>query len=240
MKNNNLDNVIDEIKNMTINDLPDIKLSDADKEKAKKKLFSSIEALKDRNKELNIDITLDEVLDIKDSLGNVGDKNANGVKYGHVIREVALQAADNEVYKSNTVIQEVLANNAYATSNLGWMEGGAIAFKIYLTKTKLIIYSFTEFYKLIEKKEYNLSEIKGIIHHEDGSYSIQYVAGGEISLSFTTAKTQSDLDSLIKELLNLGVKEITKGLFSKENIITFIYIIIILVIMTGFTISKFM
>ncbi|MEG0295620.1 MAG: hypothetical protein RR620_02805 [Clostridium sp.] len=231
---------LEEINNLKIEDLPDVKLSDSDKERAKNRLFKSIEDLKRRNRDMNINITDAEVLTIKSSLGEASDKYANGVEHGFILREVAIKAADKEVYeKYGEITHEVLATNAYATSNLGWMANGAIAYKLYLTDNKLVKYSFSEFYEVIDKKEYKIEDIKFIGSDEDGTYYIEFKNKVVTYIGFTTSEMMLGIDKLMSLLIEKGVAKKENKLITKDRVITAIYIITVIVFMSLFTLSKF-
>lgn len=89
--------ILEEMKNMTIDDLPPINITDEQKNRARKKMFKSIEDLKERNRELNINISETEVIEISEYLGEETEDCLNGVKYGRVLREIALKSVTDQV-----------------------------------------------------------------------------------------------------------------------------------------------
>ncbi|MGL5087399.1 MAG: hypothetical protein ACRC68_17060, partial [Clostridium sp.] len=117
--------ILEDFNNMTIDDLPDVNITEQQKEKARKKFFNAIDSLKKVNGDLNIDITKEEVLELKNALGSRSEDYLNGVKHGRVLREVALNATRDEVInKHGEIIKEVFANNTNGTTSVGWMHGG--------------------------------------------------------------------------------------------------------------------
>ncbi|MGL5353461.1 MAG: hypothetical protein ACRDA5_09055 [Clostridium sp.] len=200
--------ILEDFNKMTIDDLPDVDITDEQKEKARKRLFKAIDSLKKVNGDLNIDITKEEVLDLKNALGSRSEDYLNGVKHGRVLREVALNATrDDVINKYGEIIKEVFANNTYGTTSVGWMHGGILYFKIYATKDALITYSFNEFYKVVNKRETKFMDIECAGTHVDKKYYIEYL-DTTIYLAYTLEKTKSDLDELMVFLSQNGVIDI--------------------------------
>ncbi|MGL5353463.1 MAG: hypothetical protein ACRDA5_09065 [Clostridium sp.] len=224
--------VLEEINNITIENVPKLIVTDEQKNKVRKNLFKSIESLKERNKELNINISEEGIMDIKNALGEKAEDYLNGVKHGRVLRDVTLKAVRDEVIsKYGEVEHETFATNAYGTTNIGFMAGGALYFKIFITKEKLITYSFSEFYKVVDKVEVKIKNIKGAGLYEDNIYYIEY-ADKIIYLGYTLEKTKVELDNIMETLENKGIENNSYNKKRNGKMITIIYIVIVIILMT--------
>lgn len=224
--------VLDEINNITIENVPKLIVTDEQKNKVRKNLFKAVDALKERNKDLDINVSEEDVLNIKNALGEKSEDYLNGVKHGRVLRDVTLKAVRDEVIsKYGEVEYETFATNAYGTTNLGWMAGGALYFKIFLTKDKLITYSFSEFYKVVDKVEVSIKKIKGAGLYEDNIYYIEY-ADKMIYLGYTLEKTKIELDNIMKALENKGIENYSYDKRKNGKILTIIYIVSVIIFMT--------
>lgn len=231
--------ILEDFNNMTIDDLPDVNITDEQKEKARKKLFKAIDSLKKVNGDLNIDITKEEVIDLKNALGSRSEDYLNGVKHGRVLREVALNATREDVInKHGEILKEVFANNTYGTTSLGWMHGGILYFKIYATKDLLITYSFNEFYKVVNKRVSKFKDIECAGTHVDKKYYIEY-HDTTIYLEYTLEKTKKDLDELMLLISQKGVKDIgAKRAKLKKRIIFIALGVYVLIMLILFIINK--
>lgn len=231
--------ILEEINKMTIDDLPDIDITEEQKDTAKKRIFKSVEALKKRNKELSINISKQEVLEISDYLGEKCEDYLNGVKHGRVLREVALKACNLEVInKYEEIVTEVFTINGNGNgNNIGWMVGGILYFKIYITLDKLIIYSFNEFYKVLNKVEINLDEVKGAGRYKTKMYYIEY-EDKVIYLGYTLEETKIKLDEMMDIFKRNGVKdEGEKKSKRTKNIITGCILVYIAIMLTLFILN---
>lgn len=224
--------VLEEINNITIENVPKLIVTDEQKNKVRKNLFKSIDALKERNRELDINISEDEIIHIKNVLGEKSEDYLNGVKYGRVLRDVTLKAVRDEVLnKYGEIEQETFATNAYGTTNIGWMAGGALYFKIFITKDKLITYSFSEFYKVVDKVEINIKNIKGAGLYEDNIFYIEY-ADKIIYLGYTLEKTKIELENIMETLEKKGVENDSYNKKRNGKLLTIIYIVSVIIFMT--------
>lgn len=223
--------ILEDFSNMTIDDLPDVNITDEQKAKARKKLFEAIDSLKERNSNLNIDITQAEVLDLSNALGSRSEDYLNGVKHGRVLREVTLKATRDEVLsKYGDILSEVFANNTSGTTDLGWMSGGILYLKIYITKDKLIYYGFNEFYKVVNKYEANIKDIEGAGVHTAEKYYIE-CADKTIYLGYTLEKTKEDLDKMIEILKRKGIENKGASRAKRNKRVIIIGVLIYVVIM---------
>lgn len=225
------EDILKDINEMTIDNLPDVSITEEQKNNARRKLFKSIEELKNRNKDLDINVSPTGVLEIVDSLGDRSEDYLNGVKYGRVLREVALKAVHEEVLSEYTNIKgEAFVINANGTTNIGWGSGGALYFKIYLTDNKLITYSFTEFYKIIDKVVVDIKDVIGAGKYKGNIYYIEY-GEKEIYIGYTLEETKVAIDNIIRILEQRGVKNNSQSKIVKENTIKTIYILLVIIFM---------
>lgn len=110
------------------------------------------------------------------------------------------------------------------------MIGGAVYSKIYITKDKLITYSFNRFYKVLNKVEVKLKDVEGAGLYEDEMYYIEYK--DKITyLGYTLEKTKNDLEKIMDILKANGVLNESEKKKRKEKNITIILILILIFIM---------
>lgn len=224
------ESVLREINNISIDNLPDINITEEQKAKARKRLFKSIDKLKERNHMLKINVSDEEVLKISNELGVESEEYLKGVKHGAVLREVTLKAINDDVKKNyGEIVSEVFTTNAMDMSNVIWLAEGTVYFKIFITKEKIITYSFTKFFKVIDRSE---SDIKAVLGAGLCEYKKYYIEYGEkiIYLTYTSEDTKNEIEKIIDILKNNGVENHNERKIKKIKIINIIAIIFVIVI----------
>lgn len=225
--------ILEEINNITIDDLPNISITDKQKNKAKNELFKIIKDLKERNNKFNINISESEIIDISNGLGDDLDKYLDGIKHGRLLREVALKAVNDEVIsKHKEISSEVFVNNGYIykESMTGWKYEETMYYKIYITKENLIVYGFTELYKIVDKIEVNIKDIKSAGLYKDNKYYIEF-SNRIIYLGYTSTKTRDELDKITNILQDNGVKNNGLAINKKIKMITIICVTLYAIVM---------
>ncbi|MGL4911500.1 MAG: hypothetical protein ACRC3Y_03630 [Romboutsia sp.] len=155
-----------EIESFTEDDLFDGNLSKKQIEKTKKTLSKTINLLKELNSQLDIDVTLEDVLKLKRELGEDFEKIEFGVKYAPVLRKIVLDAIDKDIKKNNIeVIDQLFVTSQIAIPgrvDTVALHDAAYFYKMYLTKDNLISYSLNDKYKIISKRIFKFDEIRSI------------------------------------------------------------------------------
>lgn len=225
--------VLEEINNITIDELPNISITDKQKNKARNELFGIIKELKERNNKFNISISETEILNISNGLGDELDKYLDGVKHGRLLREVALKAINNEVIsKYKEIEKEAFINNGYSykESMTGWKYEEIMYYKMYITKDTLIVYGLTELYKIVEKIEVSIKDIKSAGLYKDNKYHIEF-SNKIIYLGHTSTKGKNELENIINIIKNSGTKNNGLAIDKKIKIITIICLTLYAIVM---------
>ncbi|MGL5087392.1 MAG: hypothetical protein ACRC68_17025 [Clostridium sp.] len=202
------DEVLEKINNITIDELPNISITEIQKNKARDKIFTIIKELKERNNKFSINICNAEIIDISNGLGDDLDKYLDGVKHGRLLRAVALKSVNNEVVnKYKEIVGEAFAKNGYIykESMTGWKHDETMYYKIYITKDTLIVYGFTETYKIVDKIEVSIKDIKSAGLYKENKYHIEF-SNRIIYLAHTQTKVKRELEELINILQSSGTK----------------------------------
>lgn len=209
---NNFNAVLEAINNLTIDDLPNISITDNQKNKAKNDLFQTIKELKERNNKFNINISEAEILNISNVLGDDLDKYLDGIKHGRLLREIVLKLVNDEVIsKYKEIISKAFLKNSYIykESMTGAKDEETMYYKIYMTKDTLIVYGFTESYKIEDKIEVRIKDIKSAGLYKDNKYYIEF-SNRIIYLENMKTTVNGELDEIITILQSRGTKN--KGL----------------------------
>ena len=155
-----------EIESFTEDDLYSENLSQKQIEKTKKNISKIINLLKDFNKELDIDVKLEDVLKIKKELGDESEKIEFGVKNAPLLRKIVLDAIDKSIKKDKIeIIDEIFITSQIAIPgrvDTVALHDSTYFYKMYLTKNNLIVYSLNDKYKIITKKVLKFDEIHSI------------------------------------------------------------------------------
>lgn len=161
------DNFYDfEIENFTEEDLHGEDLTTEEIIKLKKKMLKTIKLLKNSNKELNIDISLEDVLKIRKELGENSEVIEYGVVNALLLRKIVLDAIEREVKKQGLeIIDELFVPTQIAVPgrvDTVMMNGCPYFYKMYLTDHSLIVYSLSDKYQVIKKRILQFEELYSI------------------------------------------------------------------------------
>lgn len=141
------------------------------------------------NKELNKlvsqlswEVTEDEVEEIVNKIGEDVEKSKYGVRYYKVLMNIVCKKVDEELNleESEVEYRGIVLGGVAFTSAVVWTSGGAVYYRIIVTKTKIYSYSFDYFFKLVGKFEYDLSEVKEVKIAEEGQDGIIPYEGYQI------------------------------------------------------------
>lgn len=207
---------LDMIEEFDENNLPDIDINSEELKRVKGKVFSIIEKLKNSNKSLDFNITLDEALKLKERLGDNAEKAIYGVESAKLMRAIMLETIkENEGLKDEDIVDELLRDiNAHY-----WWRGGAVCYKLFLTKDKLIIYSFDSHYKIFSNYKIRLYEIieagkagkaKCMMDEEE---QIIVLKDKVIYFDPKYGGKESDLLRFMESLKKAGVKDVDRSRF---------------------------
>ncbi|MEG1009807.1 MAG: hypothetical protein RSF67_08380 [Clostridia bacterium] len=154
------------IEEYTEADLFEEGLSEKQKEKTKARMTMLLKELKDSTSKFDINISLNDMLKIKNQLGEKGDTFEHGIKNSNVLKYIILKVIDKDMeHIKDEVIDELFVPSLISmpgvnTSYINY--GASYFFKIYLTKNSLICYGITERFKIANKKTIDLKNIKTI------------------------------------------------------------------------------
>lgn len=165
--------------------------------------------------QLNWKVTEYEINNIVNKLGENVEKSKYGVKYYRVLMELVCNKVDEELNLEESEVQYkglVLGGLAFTSATI-WTSGGAVYYRIIVTKTKIYSYSFDYFFKLVGKFEYDITEVKevkiaeagqdGIIPYE--GYQIVFNDGKLVILYSINKFSIKDLEGLKNALVLGGV-----------------------------------
>ncbi len=163
----NKDKIYDfEIEDFTEEDLYGEGLSEKEIMKTKKNMVKILKLIKDLNKELNIEIDLEDILKIRKELGEESEVIEYGVRNARLLKKIVLDAIDKEVKNQDIeIIDELFIPTQIAIPgrvDTVALHGCTYFYKMYLTNHNLIIYSLSDKYELIKKRSLNFDELQSI------------------------------------------------------------------------------
>ncbi len=206
----------DLIEEFDENKLPDVNINEEEINRVKNKVIGVINSLQNENKNIKLDINLEDALKIKEKLGDNADKAIFGVESAGLMRALILKSVREKEGLDKEDIVDELFRNVHAPN---WWRGAAVCYKFFLTKDKLIIYSFDSHYKIFSHYKLNIEEIKGAglvgkakCHmHEDEQIII--LPNTTIYLDPNYGGNKEDLLRFMDSLKKIGVKDINRGGF---------------------------
>lgn len=195
--------------------------------------------------ELNWKVSEEEVNNIVNELGEDAEKSKYGVRYYQVLKNIVCNKVDEELnLEESEITCKSIALGGVAFTNATVMSsGGAVYYRVVVTKTKIYNYSFDYFFKLVNKFEYDLSEIKEIKIAEAGQdgivpydgYLISFNDGKLVALYSINKFAVKDLDALKDALIAGGVsyrplktKKISTAYFGMTAAIVFVIIMMVI------------
>lgn len=139
-------------------ELPNVEITENEKREIMNKVDYAIESLKNGNKEMDFNISVDDAMKIKEKLGDKVDNYIYGRKHALLMREIMIKTIEEEEGINEENIKEQLL--VYIPASY-WWRGGAICYKMYLiNENRLIIYSFDSGYNVFSKYNIPVEEIK--------------------------------------------------------------------------------
>lgn len=206
----------DLIEEFDENKLPDVEINDEEMNRVKVKVINIIEKLRKQNDKIELNINLEEALKVKEKLGDNAEKAIFGVESAVLMRSIVLKMVrEKENLKDEDIIDELFIN-VHAPN---WWRGAAVCYKFFLTKDKLIIYSFDSHYKIFSHYRLNINEIKcagtagkAKCHmHEDEEIIV--LSNATIYLDPNYGGRSSDLLRFMNSLKEVGVKDVNREIF---------------------------
>lgn len=194
---------------------------------------------------LNWKVSEEEVNNIVNELGEDVEKSKYGVRYYQVLKNIVCKKVDEELnLNESEIICKIIALGGVAFTNATLMtSGGAVYYRVVVTKSKIYSYSFDYFFKLVSKLEYNLSEIKEIKIAEAGQdgiipydgYQIGFNDGKFIILYSINKFAVKDLDILKDKLIEQGVsyrplktRKISRAYFGMTAAVIFAIVVMVI------------
>lgn len=230
----------DKIEEFDEGNLPDVEMSIEEVNRVKNNVIKIVKSLKDKNKRLDFNITLEGALKLKNELGDNADKAIYGTKSALLMRSIMLKTIEEkEGLKKEDIVDE-LFRNVHAPT---WWWGAAVCYKMFLIKDKLIIYSFDSHYKIFSHYKVNIDEVieagragKGkCIMDEDEQIIV--LKDTKIVLRPDYGGSKDDLLRFMESLRTMGVKDVDRSGFPWQDTVmkimwVLVAIVIICLIMT--------
>lgn len=136
--------------------LPSIDMDQSEKEEIKNKVTSVIRRLNKINKEVNIKISIDEALTIKNNLGG-RERSIFGNQDAVLMREIMIKSIEEKENINRDDIVDELFIDIPAPN---WWRSAAVCYKLYITKDKrLIVYALDKDCKIFSSYNVPLNEI---------------------------------------------------------------------------------
>lgn len=221
------DNFLNKIEDFSKIDLPDVEISDLEKEKIKMNARKVLESLKDRNKEMNFTITEEEVLKIKSNLISIGKENINGVKDAGVMKEIVEKTMEEEL--TGKEIERSLRVNVRP---MGYYYGSVVYYYLYLTADELIYYGFDFNYLLLNKETISIKDIKtaGLANSEgdDKEDCIPYyeniieLKDKSIAMLIHSREKQREVEKFLGAIREKGINDYDREKLVKINKVGYI------------------
>ncbi|MGL4570433.1 MAG: hypothetical protein ACRCVJ_05165 [Clostridium sp.] len=225
----------DKIEEFDEADLPNVEMNVEEVKRVKESVIKIVKSLKDRNKNLDFNITLEGALKLKNELGNNADKAIYGTKCALLMRSIMLKTIEEEEGLKKEDIVDELFRNVHAPT---WWWGAAVCYKLFLTKEKLIIYSFDSHYKVFSNYKVSIGEVieAGRAGKEkcimDEDEQIIVLKDTKIVLSPDYGGSKDDLLRFMESLRNMGVNDVDRSGFPWQDfLMKFLWILVVIVIL---------
>ncbi|WP_066870565.1 hypothetical protein [Clostridium mediterraneense] len=232
------DSFLDKIEDFSKIDLPDVEISDLEKEKIKMNARKVLDGLKERNKEMNFTITEEEVLKIKRNLISIGKENINGVKDAGVMKEIVEKTMVEEL--ANKKIERSLRVNVRP---MGYYYGSVAYYYLYLTADELIYYGFDFNYLLLNKETISIKDIQSAgLASSDGDdkediipyyENIIELKDKSIAMIIHNREKQKELEKFLEAIRDKGVNDYDREKLAKTNKIGYIILWIMFALLGG-------
>lgn len=232
------DNFLDKIEDFSKIDLPDVEISELEKEKIKMNARNVLDSLKERNKKMNFTITEEEVLRIKRNLISIGKENINGIKDAGVMKEIVEKTMADELVDKK--IEKSLKVNVRP---MGYYYGSVAYYYLYLTADELIYYGFDFNYLLINKETISIKYIKSAgLASSEGEDKEDYIPYYEniielkdktITMIIHNREKQKEVEKFLEAIRDKGVNDYDREKLAKTNKIGYIILWVMLALLGG-------
>lgn len=226
---------LDNIEELDERELPNVNIDKEKIEMIKSNVMGTIKGLQERNKMVDVNITLEEALSIREKLGDNADQTIFGVKSAKLMRDVMIKVIEEKEGIAKEDIVAELFRDAYNIYSRG-MANAAMYYKLFLTKKELIIYVFDTEYKVLNNYRTLIENVKvgkaGALnsHMRSDEYFIE-LPDTKIILYRSSGGSEESFDGFIESLKEAGVTEPSKG---KMLIFKIAIIVICILIMAWF------
>lgn len=145
--------------------LPNVELSHNQKERLKNTLRATIKPyLENKKDNVNVDLSLQNLIKITDNLGDETDEVLNYVKGGKLLRDLVLEALDKylPIKKEDLVYKTLLytlKDYSFKVASIGF-SNTAVAHRIYVTKDELFFYNLDSYFRVIDITKIPINYIK--------------------------------------------------------------------------------
>lgn len=234
--------------------LPDVTLSDNQKNSIKKKMKLNLKRFIEGNLNLDIDTSDENILKIEENLGDKKNQTLHSIKYANVLKEIVLAAIEKDCPFTN---EEILykgflhlgGGSEFENLPAVWTNNPFYC-QVYLTNKELLIYTLDNYFRLVAKRQLPIQDIEGVAVTDKDSDGLKYshknLILGVNSKTYTSLsgyqlvdenpKDTSNLEKIKYLLITLGVKEYIPKKITSASIIyiifyTFLSLIFILMIM---------
>ena len=119
----------DLIEEFDENKLPDVNINEEEINRVKNKVIGVINRLQNENKNIKLDINLEDALKIKEKLGDNADKAIFGVESAGLMRALILKSVREKEGLDKEDIVDELFRNVHAPN---WWRGAAVCYKFFL------------------------------------------------------------------------------------------------------------
>ncbi|WP_143316625.1 hypothetical protein [Clostridium sp. HBUAS56017] len=217
--------------------LPNVFLSDNQKNRIKKSLYKNIKRFTENNYGLKIDNSLENIKRMEEKLGSKKDDVIHGVKHARVLKELALEAArkdcplkDEEILCQKFFQIGTGMENRDATLSIFY---SVFYCQIYISKDYFISYSFDNFFRLQHRRIIPIKYIQSVgiskldknrlkLSRDNLIIDIDYWSNENVTTYYLIG-TMLDMIEVRNLLMNLGARPFIHKRFSVGRIIEIIY-----------------
>lgn len=220
---------LDNIEEFDEDKLPDIDINEEELNRVKENIFSVIDKLKNKNKSLDFKISLEDALKIKNELGANSNRPIYYNKDAMLMRAIMIKTIKE---KENLKDCDIISELCRPIDSCSWWWGAPVCYQLFITKDKLIIYSFDSQYKIINSFKTPFNEIKEagqagknkkILFDDE---EIIVLPETTIHLNPNYGGKKEDLFKFMEALRAQGVKDVDRSGVNWELIILWIVFIL--------------
>ncbi|MGG5460408.1 hypothetical protein [Clostridium sp. B9] len=235
-----------ELLDINEKELPNVNLSNEQKERIRKFLKSTLRPYVANKKDtIPVDLSLENIIKVTNNLGEETDDVLFYVKGGKVLRDLVVEALDKEcpipedelVYKTTLYTFD---DYSYKVAPLAF-SGTTTSHRIYVTKTKILFYNLDNYFRLIDVTTVPLKYIKTVfiadksirdfMEFSKNTLFIEFNRLGKNDLNIpseymlrgTRGHNDADLNAFLDVLKSLGIKNYRKLKFPIGKITFWIF-----------------